>query len=123
MARCPKCGNVIDTLIAVVNERNTYRFSESRSYNDADRIEFEADIFKCPECLEELPLADEDAATELLLSDSDAHHMFEFTIHVIGEGQTEKEAWDDAGNTMRENEWSHIPEDKNIRILECDVAH
>lgn len=66
MAKCPECGKTIDSLTAIVDERNTYHFTGDGVYSDADRIDFEVDIFKCPECHQELPFNDESDAIAFL---------------------------------------------------------
>lgn len=58
MAVCPHCEQPIDHLVAVVDERNVYRFSpgdEEDEYEFADRIEFNVETFKCPHCKEPVP--------------------------------------------------------------------
>lgn len=37
--------------------------------------------------------------------------LYEFTIHVIGEGETPELAWEDAQVQLAEAEWRHMPDE------------
>jgi uncharacterized protein (UPF0212 family) len=66
MAKCPKCGEQIDTLDVIVAETNLYTYAEG-DYRHADTIEFNITKWKCPKCYKELDLEpDEDSATAFL---------------------------------------------------------
>lgn len=61
MPKCPKCHKEIDHLNAVVDERQVYSyFGDGSGYHHVDQIEFNVDIYRCPECYQELDIEDAD---------------------------------------------------------------
>jgi len=60
MPKCPKCEKAIDSLNAVVDERQVYSYTSDGEYNHLDQIEFNVDVYRCPECYETLDIDDAD---------------------------------------------------------------